>query len=84
MNVPNIELTEDFVLSQIKDVRYFYDDTLTICVITTLSNFKIIGSSYVFDEKKYDQIKGMEAARQKATSQLFEHVAYYLKAISNN
>lgn len=84
MNVPNIELTEDFVLSQIKDVRYFYDGTLTICVITTLSNFKIIGSSYVFDEKKYDQIKGMEAARQKATSQLFEHVAYYLKAISNN
>ena len=84
MNIPNIELTEDFVLSQIKDVRYFYDNTLTICVITTLSNFKIIGSSYVFDEKKYNQIKGMEVARQKATSQLFEHVAFYLKAISNN
>lgn len=84
MNVPNIELNNEFVLSQIKDVRYFYDGTLTICVLTTLSNFKIVESSNVFDEKKYDQVRGMEAARQKATAKLFEHCAYYLKNITTN
>ena len=84
MNIPKIELTQDFVLNQIKDVQYFFDGTLTICVITTLSNFKIVESSNVFDELKYDQVKGMEAAREKATAKLFEHCAYYLKAITSN
>lgn len=84
MNIPNLDLTREFVLNQIKDVRYFYDGTLTICVITTLADFKIIGSSYVFDERKYNQIKGMEAARTKAEAALFEHCAYYLKVISSN
>ena len=72
MNFPKIELTEEFVLSQIKDVKYFYDGTLTICVITTLSDFKIVESSNLVDPKRYDQIKGMEIARQKATSKFVQ------------
>lgn len=84
MNIPNIDLTPEFVLSQIKDVKYFYDGTLTICVLTTISNFKIVGTSSVFDERKYCQIKGMEISRADATDQLFAHCAFHLKTISNN
>ena len=84
MNVPNITLNEEFVLSQIKDVRYFYDDSLTICVITTLSGFKVTGESHCFNMERYDRVVGMESARAKATDKLFSHIAYYLKTISNN
>lgn len=63
-------------LDQIKDVKYFYDEMLTICVITTLSGFKVIGTSSTIDPEKYSQITGMETARKKATDSLVEHVAY--------
>jgi hypothetical protein len=36
------------------------------------------------DELKFNKFKGMEAARAKAEAALFEHCAYYLKAISSN
>lgn len=84
MNIPNIDLTPDFVLAQIKDVKYFYDDLLTICVLTTISNYKIVGTSACFDPRKYCQIKGMEFAREDATQKLFEVCAFHLKTISNN
>lgn len=84
MNLPQIDLNIDFVMAQIKDVKYFYDGMLTICVLTTISDFKIVGTSCAFDPRKYDQIIGMEAARQKATDALFEHCAFYLKTITNN
>lgn len=84
MNFPKIELTQDFILSQIKDVKYFYDETLTICVITTLSDFKVIGTSNVLNPLQYNRIKGMEIARQKATAILGDHCAYYLKTINSN
>lgn len=84
MKFPKIELTQDFILSQIKDVKYFYDGTLTICVITTLSDFKVIGSSNVMDPLQYDRVKGMEIARQKATTELGDHCVFYLKIINSN
>lgn len=84
MNFPRIELTQDFILSQIKDVKYFYDGTLTICVITTLSDFKLIGSSNVADPLRYDRIKGMEIAREKATIELGDYCVFYLKMINSN
>ncbi len=84
MNVPNIDLTPEFVMAQIKDSKYFYDGLLTICVITTLSDFKIVAHSFSFSEKRYDRAIGMSAAYDKAIAALFEHCAFYLKTINNN
>lgn len=70
-----IEYTEQ----QIKDVKYFYDDSLTICVITTTNDFKVIGSSYTAYMSKYDRIKGMEFAYKHAFDKLIEICAFYFK-----
>lgn len=72
-------LTTEYVLSQIADVKYFYDDTLTICVLTTVSGFKLTGQSYVFDPLKYSRIIGMETAHKNAVDSLFELCAFHLK-----
>lgn len=84
MNVPKLNLDKEFVMSQIKDVKFFYDDMLTICVLTTLSDFKIVAYSACHDPLKYSAIIGREAAHAKAVDNLFEHCAFYLKTISHN
>lgn len=84
MNVQPLTFNQDFVMSQIKDTKYFYDGTLTICVITTLSDFKIVETSSVVDETKYSKDKGRLVAYEKAISKLFDYCAFYVKTISNN
>lgn len=84
MNVPSQVFNQEFVMSQIKDTKYFYDGTLTICVITTLSNFKIVEISNVVDETKYSKEKGRLTAYEKAISKLFDYCAFYVKTITSN
>lgn len=84
MNIKSIEFNVDFALSQIKDVKYMYDDMLTICIITTLSDFKFVGTSSCFYREKYNQIIGMETAREKATQKLIEAVAFHAKTVNFN
>lgn len=84
MIVPKLELTEEFVLSQVNDVKYFYDDMLTICVMSTLSGFKIVGTSNCFSREKYSKELGMKYSREDATKKLFEHCAFYLLTINSN
>ena len=33
---------QEYVMALIKDAKYFYDGTLTICIITTIDDFKIV------------------------------------------
>lgn len=64
---------------QIADVKYFYDETLTICVMTMVNGFKVVGESNVIDSTKYDKLKGMQISRQKAYNKFIDILAYSLK-----
>lgn len=66
--------------SNIKDVKYIYDGTLTIAILTTLNDFKFVGQSHVVDINKYDQATGMKYAYQDAFKKLVEVCAYNLKS----
>ena len=84
MNLPKFNLDVEFVESQIKDVKWFYDEMLTICVLTTLSGFKIVGTSCCHNPLNYSEIIGRSESHKKAVDKLFEHCSFYIKTISNN
>lgn len=84
MNIPKFQLDKDFVLSQIKDTKFFYDDMLTICVVTTLSDFKIVSYSACHNPDNYSEIIGRETSYNKCIDKLFEHCSFYIKTISSN
>lgn len=65
--------------SQIVDTRYFYDGTLTICVITTVNGFKVVGKSDVVDASRYDRILGMKYSQKDAFDKLVEILSYQFK-----
>lgn len=83
MNLPKINLIE-FSESQIKDVKYFYDELLTICVITTISNHKCIGKSCAFDPDKYDKMLGQQYAYKDAFDNLVESCSFHIRTITSN
>lgn len=49
---------QEYVMALIKDAKYFYDGTLTICIITTIDDFKIVETSNVVNIDQYDKMRG--------------------------
>ncbi len=47
-------VTLDGIKSQISEARYFFDGTLTICVIEMLNGFKAVGKAAPADERNFD------------------------------
>lgn len=64
---------------QISDTKYIFENTLTLCILTTVNGFKVVGESNVIDPKKYDKLKGMETSRMKAFNKLVDILAYSFK-----
>jgi len=50
---------------------------LTICVLTLLSGFKVVGTSSTIDPDAYDEALGQEIAKKRAIDQVWAHEAYY-------
>lgn len=69
----------EYANEQVADVKYFFDDTLTICVMTMNNGFKVVGESNVIDPLRYDKMKGMEISREKALNKFIDILAYSLK-----
>lgn len=69
----------DHANEQIVDAKYIFEDTLTLCILTTLNGFKVVGESNVIDPSRYDKIKGMEISRQKAFNKFVDILAYSFK-----
>ena len=59
---------------------YYYDDTLTICVLTVRNGFKVIGESACVDPANYNKALGDDYARQDAMRKLWPLEAYLLSA----
>lgn len=84
MHIQTHTFNQEFVMSQIKDTKFLYDGTLTICILTTLSNFKIVATSNVVNEENYSKDRGREIAYKKAIDQLTDYCSFYIKTITHN
>lgn len=74
------QFNKEYVMSLIKDSKYFYDGTLTICIITTTDDFKIVEISNVVNIDQYDKIRGRQIAYDKAINKLFDYAAFLYKS----
>lgn len=72
-------VTLDQVIGNILSERYFYDGTLTICVITLKNGFKLIGESACADPKMYKKDIGDRLAYEDAKRKIWSLMGYALK-----
>lgn len=74
-------VTFDGIKAKIKEVRYLFDGTLTICVIEMRSGFKQIGKAAPADERNFDAEVGKTYAYQDAFRGLWALEGYLLCSI---
>ena len=65
--------------AQVKDVSFFRDGTLTICVITTHNGFKLVGESACAHPDLYNEEIGKKLARAQALQKLWPLLGYQLR-----
>ena len=63
---------------KVVEVRYFYWDTLTICVVEVENGYKVVGTSACADPQEYNQELGMELAYKDALNKLWPLEGYLL------
>lgn len=74
---PSVTLMK--VKENIKEVKFFYDGLLTICVLTLQNGFKTIGESACVSEALYSKELGEKLARDRAENKIWELMGYELK-----
>lgn len=72
-------VTFDYLKSRIKDVRFFYDGTLTIAVAEHVNGFKAVGTSACADPALYDKAYGDEKAKEAALVEFWSLEAFLLR-----
>lgn len=72
-------LTHVDIEGLIKEDRYYFDGTLTICILETHTGFKVVGHTAPIDPKNFDVETGKEYAYQNAFDQLWELEGYKRK-----
>jgi hypothetical protein len=76
-DIPRV--TETQIDAAIARSTYFYDETLTICVITLVNGFKVVGESACAHPALYNQAVGEKIAFQHARNQLWKVMGYALR-----
>lgn len=77
------KLTPQIIEGLVKDHRYFQDGALTICVVTTVTGFKVVGKSCPIDSKDFDLALGQKYSYEDAVNQLWELEGYKRKGVGN-
>jgi hypothetical protein len=70
------KVTTDWMEAQVAKVAYVRRETLTICIITLNSGFKLIGESACMNPADYNKIIGDKLARENAMRQLWKLEGY--------
>ena len=73
------KVTMEHLESIVDKESYSYDETLTICVITTKNGFKVTGESACADPAIYNKADGEKYAKQAAIEKLWPLEGYLLK-----
>lgn len=71
-------VTFEGLKAQIFEARYYFDGTLTICVIEMLNGFKAVGKAGPADEKNFDPEIGKRYAYEDAFRSLWPASGFLL------
>jgi len=71
-------ITLDDITALIVDTKFFYDETLTICILKLRNGFKIVGESACVDPVNYNKELGEKFAREDALRKVWPLEAYCL------
>ena len=77
---PARRVTEGSIKDRIASVRYFYDGTLTIAVLTMYNGFKVVGKSAAAAPENYDKDIGETYAFKDAFNQVWALEGYVLRS----
>lgn len=77
--LPHPRVTEDSIKDLIREVKYFLDETTTICIITMANGFRVIGHSTPAHAGNFVESVGQRYAFENAFKQLWQLEGYVLR-----
>lgn len=72
-------VTMQLILSKIAKEVFFFDETLTICVLTLNNGFKVTGESACASPENFNEELGKKIARDNAVNKIWMLEGYLLK-----
>jgi hypothetical protein len=76
------KVTKEWIDANVRTVKFFRDDTLTIAVVTLTNGFKVIGESACMNPADFDAELGMKLAVDRALTKVWALEGYH--RMSNN
>jgi hypothetical protein len=64
---------------KIVNTIYFYDELLTIAVVTLANGFKVVGTSACASPENFNEVYGQKLAREDAVRQIWRLEGYLLR-----
>ena len=81
-----MKLTEDDIKARIIDAEFFHVDgtTTTLCLVKTIGDFVITGTSACIDPTEFDAAVGRELAYEDALRQLWDLEGYRARCLAHD
>lgn len=81
-----MKLTEDDIKARVIDVEFFHVDgtTTTLCLLKTIGDFVITGTSACIDPAEFDAAIGRELAYKDALRQLWDLEGYRARCLARD
>lgn len=72
-------VTMQLILSKVAKEAFFFDETLTICVLTLTNGFKVTGESACASIENFNEELGKKIAKDNAVNKIWMLEGYLLK-----
>ena len=79
LNAPRLNPTKIDETIIKEQYHVFPDTTTTVCCLTLINGFTVIGDSAAVSSQNFDQAIGRQVAREKARDKIWELEGYLLK-----
>jgi Phage protein (N4 Gp49/phage Sf6 gene 66) family len=76
------KITPNNISDQVRHHVFFFDELLTIAVVTLMNGFKVVGYSACMNKSDYNRERGMTIAYEAALEKVFPLLAYQCKSTS--
>lgn len=74
-------LTKDDIKGQILGLQFQHTGKITVCILTTLCGYQVVGTSGTIDVNSFDKELGEKYAFEDAFNKLWGLEAYYLERV---
>lgn len=72
-------VTSKRISKVIDNVEYFNNGKTTVCIVTLINGFQVVGTSACVDKSNFDEIVGKDWALKEAINKVEELEAYRLQ-----